>query len=100
LTPLHSLWTFVRCFELRIHPFAGQEPRTVFRDPVTAHQAHGLPHHVCSVSRVPQLRSRAKHVGLGILQHKLHQWIIIQFGALRIAFAPIQQFERALLTLT
>ena len=75
LPALHRFGSLVGRFELRVHPLAGQESRAVLGDSVSAHQAHGLAHHVGAVAGVPQLGRRAQHIGLGILQDELHQRI-------------------------
>ena len=86
LAALHGLGAFVGGFELRVHPLVGQEAGAVLGDAVAAHQADGLAHHVGAVAGVPELGGRAEHVGLGILQHVLHQRIGLEFGAARIVF--------------
>ena len=48
---------------------------------------------------VPELGGGAKHVGLGVLQHVLHQRIGLELGAARIVFLQAQQLDGALLAL-
>ena len=83
LAALHGLGAFICRFKLRVHPFVCQKAGTILGDAVSAHQADGLTHHVRAMAGVPQLGGRAEHVGLGVLQHKLHQRIGLKLGALR-----------------
>ena len=99
LPPLHRFRPFVGRLQLRVHPLVGQEAGAVLGDAVSAHQAHRLAHHVGAVAGVPQLGRRAQHVGLGVLQHKIHQRIGLQLRQPWIVRSQHQQLDRPLLAL-
>ena len=56
---LHRLGPFVGCFQLRIHPFLGQETGAILRDPKPAHQADRLPQQRRTLPGIPEFGGRA-----------------------------------------
>ena len=78
LATLHGFGAFVGRFQLRIHPLVAEEAGAVFRDAVTAHQAHRFAHHLRAPAGVPELGSRAENIGQRIQSHEAQKQIRFQ----------------------